>query len=384
MAYTASPRNPRWKDLSEEHRLIREKLEKNINNFQKGEATPPLAIVGAYGSGKSELLNLGFRKSWNLGIPTLYANLEELLENIPDTLSPGELTEKISQLIHDQIELIKEKILNEETSNNELFLANIKKDEKILEYFESLKINEEIVKKALESKKAILLLDEMEQHYRLLLETVPSDDRAPLRDLLEKIGNKSVSFYLIMSYGLTSAYESLSGAESRRRSYLYVPLPNPSDFAKYLLGNDKHANLLWWACRGRPGWLLPLWDSWEQILNKWENTRLEDLYPTLTQRIEGLPFVNLGNIVNLNTDCLELLKRFVFIIGPQNVDLEQNSNQIELFDEFRKHFYLLASENLIDNDTISDSLIDDFIDLYEEYKTGDKVSGFFFFSLCMK
>ena len=56
MEYTAIPGKPRWVDLSAQHAIARQELQTRLEDFFAGKAMAPVTIVGAFGSGKSELM----------------------------------------------------------------------------------------------------------------------------------------------------------------------------------------------------------------------------------------------------------------------------------------------------------------------------------------
>ena len=56
-------------------------------NFFAGKAAAPLAIVGAFGSGKSELMSVGYKMAWESEFPEFWLNLEDLLRVMPDELA---------------------------------------------------------------------------------------------------------------------------------------------------------------------------------------------------------------------------------------------------------------------------------------------------------
>jgi len=73
--------NVEWKDLTKRHRLCRETIEANIEQFPDPvEAT---YAVGAIGAGKSLLLLHGFRYAWqDQAKPAIYLDLSDLIDEL--------------------------------------------------------------------------------------------------------------------------------------------------------------------------------------------------------------------------------------------------------------------------------------------------------------
>lgn len=372
MKYAATPRKIRWKDLSKEHKVVRIELEKRLNDFLQGKSQPPVAIVGAYGSGKSELMCLGYQLVWKQCAPAFMVNLENLLKKINEPLTPGELTNQLSKILTDQVSELRRCLDEDDLPSEDLFLPDFEDGEKVGEYFSSMGFSVDHIKNALENGRVVLFIDEMEQHYNALIEKVPSDDRAPLREVLQRVAGGKVGYYLVLSFGMTSAYEALSGAEARRRPFLYLPLPTPSDFADTLLGSQTYANFIWWASRGRPGWALPLWDSWKPTIEEWKNKPMEELYGMLTQPIEGLPAVNVGAVGGLRTSSLEILKRLLLSLRPIPRSQDSKCFVGNSLDELGQRHFLLAANDEVGAIELIDALTFDLMELGREFSKKER------------
>ena len=213
MELTATIRKPKWQDISDEHKGIREQLEQSLDKFLSSKDNlPPRAIVGAYGSGKSELMLWGFRKVWESKKPALFTKLEELLKELPSSVNPDELTQELSNFTKRQIEVLK-RCLNT-TPTEKIFLPDIREGESVKDYFETLGFSIAQVEEALGNEEVVLFIDEMEQQYSELARRVKSSGRAPLMDTLESVEHRRVPYYLVMSFGLTSAYETLENGRA--------------------------------------------------------------------------------------------------------------------------------------------------------------------------
>ena len=115
---------------------------------------------------------------------------------------------------------------------------NLKPDITILEYlrklFDDPSLESNAVKEILGQGKAVLFIDEIEQVYKELPYRIRTNDGAPLRDTLEKVEQGTVPYYLVLSFALGSAYESLGDAEARRSQIISVPLPDPIELKAFV------------------------------------------------------------------------------------------------------------------------------------------------------
>jgi len=365
MELTATIRKPKWQDISDEHEGVRKQLEKSLKKFLfSKDHVPPRAIVGAYGSGKSELMLWEFRKVWECRKPALFAKLEELLKELPTSLNPDELTQELSKFAKRQIEVLK-RYLNA-VPTEKIFLPDIGKGESVKDYFEALGFSIEQVKEALGNEEIVLFIDEMEQQYLELVKRVKSSGRAPLMDTLEKVEHRRVPYYLVMSFGLTSAYETLGGAEARRRLDLTIPLPNPKDMTT-LTRTQEFGNFLWWASRGRPGWALALWENWKIHLEKWETKPFEDLAGLLSQPVDGIPAVNTASLSGLTSQSTGFLKRLMLQLKPiSKGDIQLDSLKNTLDDLERDH-YIFVSKELVKVNHLMDTFMSDLRELHREF-----------------
>lgn len=371
MELTATIRKPKWQDISDEHKGIREQLEVSLNNFLfSKDNVPPRAIVGAYGSGKSELILWEFRKVWESGKPALFAKLEELLKILPTSLNPDELTQELSKFTKYQIEALK-KLLNT-TLTEKIFLPDIREGESVKDYFETLGFSIEQVEEALGSEEVVLFIDEMEQQYSELARRVKSSGHAPLMDTLESVEHRRVPYYLVMSFGLTSAYETLGGAEARRKLDLTIPLPSSKDMTT-LTKTQELANFLWWASRGRPGWALTLWENWKIHLKEWETKPFENLGGLLSQSIDGVPAVNTASLSGLTSQSIDFLKHLILQLKPISKDKIDVDSLKNTLDELEKDHHIFVSKELVKIDQLMDAFISDLRELYRKF-AGKEVS----------
>lgn len=365
MELTATIRKLRWRDISDEHKGIREQLEESLNKFLfSKDNVPPRAIVGAYGSGKSELMLWGFNKVWEYKKLALFTKLEELLKELPTSLNPDELTDELSNFTRHKIELLK-KCLNT-APPEKMCLPDIREDESVKDYFEALGFSIEQVEEALGNEEVVLFIDEMEQQYSELDRRVKSSGRAPLMDTLEAVEHRRVPYYLVMSFALTSAYETLGGAEARRKLDLTIPLPNPKDMAT-LTKTQELANFIWWASRGRPGWALTLWENWRIPLKGWETKHFDDLAGNLSQHIDGLPAVDTASLSGLTSQGTNFLKHLILQLKPISKSDFQIDSLKNTLDEFGRDHYVFVSKELIKIEQLMDAFMSDLRELHREF-----------------
>ncbi len=293
----AQPRKPMWADLSERHAKARERLEVSLAAFRTGNPAKVLSIIGPYGSGKSELMTWGFHHSWTkLDMPALFVNLETLLDALPQTLSPAHLVDEIANFITYQLKQIDTSLEQNPRPNNVHLSTDVRPNESFLAYlrqlFDDSALSAEHVRKLLTSGRAVLFLDEIEQKYAALTARVSADDRAPFREVFQSIEQGRTQYYLVGSFGLTSAYESVSDADTRRQESILLPIP---DVARMILPSEAspYRNFLWWASRGRPGWAYKFAVEWPSLLATIE--RLDEFGALPSNTIDTLPIVDVNS-----------------------------------------------------------------------------------------
>lgn len=349
---TASPRHPRWVDLSEEHKRVKTQLTEALSNFKNHLNAPASSIVGAYGSGKSELMCWAFKYCWTeLRLPALIINFESLLNGLPDhPINPSEFAAYISNFVSNQLEGLRSSLELADRPKDQCLAYDLRPDETTLHYLRDLFQNPELTEQdaqlILGQKRAVLFLDEIEQKYAELSQRIKSDDQAPLRETLEKVEKGLVPYYLVMSFALTSAYEATRGADIRRWNTLPIPIPDPAELIS-LVSDQRMVNLLWWASRGLPGIGIMLSQNWIDGMSR--ALHLRDLYKLSPAHYENLPIVEtnvLGQISGEIADgvALELLKQIqpvlVSSLSYPNFNLARLNND----DEWPRFFTLQASK----------------------------------------
>lgn len=366
-SYAATPRNIRWIDLSEWHKKARERLQGTLSSFRDGKAAKSLNIIGPYGSGKSELMAWGFNYAWkDLSIPAIFVNLETLLDCLPEVLGPAKLVNAIDDFMKHQLNEIAENLENN-TRPEKIHLApDLRYDESFLGYFREMFGDSDLqpkrIQDIIQTGKAVLFLDEIEQKYVYLMERVPSDDRAPLRELFQAVDQGNIPYYLVGSFGLTSAYESVSDADTRREGTISLPIPDAAELGR--LGRIEDCrNFIWWASRGRPGWALKLAQEWGE--NLYQVNRMENFNNLMPNTIENLPIVDANALSDVFVDAEQnrVITYLMKLISPTLLENILGDGQAgdDLLNRLSQHSFLVCQrQHLVRADDLCDAMLKDF------------------------
>ncbi len=68
-----------WKDFSNEHRALREVVERALVEYRNGKHPDPIAVWGAYGAGKTQFLFWVAEQAIELGLVPIYFHLNDRL-----------------------------------------------------------------------------------------------------------------------------------------------------------------------------------------------------------------------------------------------------------------------------------------------------------------
>jgi len=215
------------------HETIRKNLETPIGEFINNKKQDLFALWGPYGQGKTQLMYHLFKYAWNNRGLALFTKLERLLPK--DELDGSDqFKEYIEKLVKESITKIKNGEIDE------VDLLNNECKNWLKKWLEKNQIRENI------GDRTVLLIDEMEQNYKTLLDKVKTDDNSPLKDCTAQD-----SFMIIAAFAPTSQYEALTGEAEKRR---WKPFRLPTLSAEVLRGrNAKYGNFAWWVSKGRLG-----------------------------------------------------------------------------------------------------------------------------------
>ncbi len=252
---TATPTATWETEYTDEHKRIKDTVIGNIESVAEGGQEDPLAVVGPYGSGKTQLLYEAFQIAWKQGIPALYTDARTLFREFEEADESG-IEEWLEDRIQEQVHSIRD-------TNQADWLPSYStatdRNENISELSENVDFDS--------IDTCVLLIDEVEQAYEKLGEQIETDDDNALRVILDDVEG----VYQIWSFGLVSAYEILGEADIRRFEEVRIPILDVGD-VQDLLGNTKIpkelANGIWWLSRGRVGWARKLLDEGPESLDE--------------------------------------------------------------------------------------------------------------------
>lgn len=240
-----------WRPLTDEHERHLSRAEESFTAFEDGDAVDPLALVGAYRSGKTQLIYHFFNNSWDRGIPAFYIG------------DPGEMLTQFGNS--------KESNLNEwiQDQIDEQLTAYTENNPERIHWFPNIdsESKQEFVEKHANdinldgTAKTALFFDEVEQSYQDFIKAMDKDDGNPLR----KINDGLQDSIKIWSFGMISAFEFIGEADWGRMREIRIP-PLEVDDVRNLLQDQRSdavalANVIWWLARGRTGLIIKLIDN---------------------------------------------------------------------------------------------------------------------------
>jgi hypothetical protein len=298
--------NVEWKDLTKRHRLCRETVEANIEQFPDPvEAT---YAVGAIGAGKSLLLLHGFRYAWqDQAKPAIYLDLSDLIDELVQRaeadghgiIHQSNLHGYFEDICIERLREIRNKIEQNEPFDTDDYLPRARQRPTPDEYFSELGVEdpEQIASK---ENELVVLVDEMEEGYKRLDEHTEGTT-GPLREVVDEIDKGTSRIYMIGAFGYASAHE-LGEAEARRVQSINLPIIRPRQVHQ-ILERDLSAgteNYAWWHSRGRPGWLQSALDAKANLGDDVEGNynRLFDIATQQISRVEVLDRESLDSHLN--------------------------------------------------------------------------------------
>lgn len=240
-----------WQPLTEEHTRQLSEATGAFDSFQQGDTVDPLAIVGAYRSGKTQLIYHLFEQAWERGIPAFYvgdpgAMLSEFGESEESNLETW---------IEEQIEVQLEAYANGDADGVDWFPnTDSATKREWIETHGEFENTDEVSRTA-------LFFDEVEQSYRAFIKAMDKDDDNPLR----KINDNLQDTIKVWSFGMISAFEFIGEADWGRMKEIRIPPLTVSDVREVL--SDRRpdatglANTIWWLARGRTGLIIKLIDE---------------------------------------------------------------------------------------------------------------------------
>jgi hypothetical protein len=245
-----------WCDYTDDHKDIREKSEKEINDFKQGNKAYPIVLQAPYGSGKTSLMRYLILYSWSNNIPAIKIDLSDLVDYIMKNLD----NQNVGKINANRLPDYMEHFCNSIRQN----LMDNERDAK--KYLDSFYIKDfrQILEK---QEKCILLIDEVEESLEELTNLLHFETN-PFRALFDNVISNKSKILPILAYGPLTMAKSIEGTSGEWRTHsLSIPLVDVS----YILDkidknnnilNQKYnkgiSNFLWFLSRGRPGWIAKL------------------------------------------------------------------------------------------------------------------------------
>jgi hypothetical protein len=238
-----------WQYLSVKHEGIDKKLSKLLDDYSNDRAEHlSFAIIGTFGSGKTQLLYSIHRSALEKGILPLYFVAEDLFKKVlkakntdeNEIFAPGDLYELVEEKI---VQLKKALSMKNEAVVREIMDPRGKISKDVPEVIDALLRG--FSDANVESLKVVLLVDELEGQYGILQDKVQTKDRSPLREWLE-----SRSHLKFLAFAPAGIYE-LGGADRDRVKRIVLP-PADIDYVRQNLIKDVgQSNACWWLSRGK-------------------------------------------------------------------------------------------------------------------------------------
>lgn len=240
-----------WQPLTAEHERQLSEATGAFASFKEGNTVDPLAIVGAYRSGKTQLIYHLFEHAWEQGIPAFYigdpgAMLTEFSHSEASNLETW---------LEGQIQVQLEAYAAGEVDGVEWFPnTDSATKRKWIEAHGEFDDADEVTQTA-------LFFDEVEQSYRAFINAMDKDDDNPLR----KINDNLQDTIKVWSFGMISAFEFIGEADWGRMKEIRIPPLTVSDVHSVLSERRPDAtglaNTIWWLARGRTGLIIKLIDE---------------------------------------------------------------------------------------------------------------------------
>lgn len=244
-----------WKPLTDEHENQLNRAEETIELFRNGDAVDPLAVVGAYRSGKTQLLYHLFIECWDYEIPAFYVNDPGEMLSEFSASDATDLNAWIQRQLDDQLEAYAENVPddvrwfpNVDTASKAAFVDRVSDD-----------VEAEVDGPG--QVRTAVFFDEVEQSYREFVRVMDKDDDNPLR----KINDGLQDSLKVWSFGMISAFEFIGEADWGRLREIRVPPLDVPDVRELLEERRPDAvglaNSIWWLARGRTGLVIKLIDE---------------------------------------------------------------------------------------------------------------------------
>jgi hypothetical protein len=240
-----------WEALTINHERELARAIDSFDQFQSGHTVDPLALVGAYRSGKTQLIYHLFNEAWDRGIPAFYVGDPGAMLSEFEASDEPDLNEWIETQIQAQLDAFESGAASEIE-----WFPNVDSASKR----DFVEAHADSVASA-DTSRTALFFDEVEQSYRAFIRATDKDDDNPLR----KINDGLQDTIKVWSFGMISAFEFIGEADWGRMKEIRIPPLSVADVRTLLAERRPDAtglaNTIWWLSRGRTGIIIKLIDE---------------------------------------------------------------------------------------------------------------------------
>ena len=263
--------------------------------------------IANYGSGKTQLLYHLFKSTWEKGGVGIYTHLENIIPT--QKIGPLKYADYLKELVNEEVDLLrkgKSKLMNGKV--RDYAISHMKQ------------INSFIA----------LFVDEIEQQYKSLDETVETGDHSPMREVMARVNNGEAGFYLALAFAPVSFYEFSKGeAQTNRFLPIILPITKPETF-RSVFKEIGIGNLIWWMGRGRYRGILRTQDIFTDNvpnINEISKKELQDVCYYMGS-IGGVPPLEFESIERI--DDFSIFRDFLIHLEPKESGGEIHSGNIKL------------------------------------------------------
>ena len=415
MAYIPLVKQTKWIDLSNEHKRLREEVEKDLRKgcCEKGNIQP-IMLQGAFGIGKTNTLYYIFHYCWEvLQTPALYLPLAKIVDEVKKEAKSNDsgkvennrLSLILKKMIDEQINLLKsdnyDEVFNVDfpefqsgDENVELSLTDYLKDfepvtvvldEKEENPFKDIVFNKDVINIAISSGNVpVLLVDEFESKFYELKKIVASSGGGILRELFDQIV-QTRPFQLVIGNGPASGYEVAKDkggdadsetAANRRLKTIPIPFPASALLKRRFMEGcaNGYVNFIWWMSRCRPGHVQKLHDNVKyDMLSGYKSSEF------ITQSIFNEPIDEGGEEVTyLKTSFFETIDSHLFpivkdlLLDFEPRELTMEKDYIDAFkDEINAKCFYCSDETINVEKELCPALKDDLSIFLDKCKNSD-------------
>lgn len=415
MAYIPLVKQTKWIDLSNEHKRLREEVEKDLRKgcCEKGNIQP-IMLQGAFGIGKTNTLYYIFHYCWEvLQTPALYLPLAKIVDEVKKEAKSNDsgkvennrLSLILKKMIDEQINLLKsdnyDEVFNVDfpefqsgDENVNLSLTDYLKDfepvtvvldEKEDNPFKDIVFNKDVINIAISSGNVpVLLVDEFESKFYELKKIVASSGGGILRELFDQIV-QTRPFLLVIGNGPASGYEVAKDkggdadsetAANRRLKTIPIPFPASALLKRRFMEGcaNGYVNFIWWMSRCRPGHVQKLHDNVKyDMLSRYKSSEF------ITQSIFNEPIDEGGEEVTyLKTSFFETIDSHLFpivkdlLLDFEPRELTMEKDYIDAFkDEINAKCFYCSDETINVEKELCPALKDDLSIFLDKCKNSD-------------